>query len=575
MGNASDARGCVTDDRVIVAAACTWLKRAEKKKWPDWFAAPLHLIEKLAGVPGVHRLRDGTPLVHRSHLPLLAATTPALIVEDPARSGVSGLPWSDWQHLNGTPGLLERILESLTAEGALVGMTPRPYQIAGSQFIRARHGTLLADQMRLGKSLQAAISHDPDAGPLVVVGPLNVRPVWVRIFRTLWPGVRFALLDGRDYQKDTIRSASLIYVHYDILPTWQTFDWKRIGTLVLDEVHVLSNESSLRSQAAMLMALLAERTIGLSGTPAWNEPADMFTQLACIVPGAFGKWYDFAIRYASARKTIYGLQAGDPSFVEEFRARMTEIMIRRTWEEVRDQLPETKREIKVLFLTPQQEREVTFLVNALRKDDVESNVIGTLARLRRVLGDLKLEYLYEIVRNWFGKPFVVWCWHTDVAEKITAELQLRGQRVFLVHGGTSRYRSKKTGEVKREAILDAWRADPAGILVTTISVGQVGIDLSHASRAVFVELDFTPATISQAEMRTFSPEREMEIVYVAVRHQVDEAIVEALKSKFDWSSIMGVASSEAAIGILGSAFGMEDGGDLERLRAAILEGEED
>jgi SNF2 family DNA or RNA helicase len=550
----------------VAASACTWLPAVERKKWPDWFAVPVHLATQLDKIPGVHRLRDGTPLVHRSHLPLF---TQPITIEANYSEGTYAAAWSLYRNPN------DQILPLDTFRRALAKMSPRDYQRVGAKFLRSRHGALLADQMRLGKSLQAALSHDPKDGPLVVAGPLNVRPVWLKLFRLLWPEVPFVALDGRQYDKQTITGAKLVYVHYDILPTWQTYDWKRIGLLVLDEIHVLSNSKSLRSQAASLLALRAERIVGLSGTPAWNEPADMYTMLTCLTPSAWGKWYEFAARYASGQKGLYGFRTGDPSHVEEFRARMSEIMFRRIWEDVRDELPPTKREIKVLHLTPEQDRQVTFLCNALRNEDAESTIIGTLARLRRVLGELKLEYLYEVIQPWIGSPFVIWCWHQDVAKAVAVELKLRGNDVYLVHGGTSQYRSKKTGEVKREEILDAWRAAPAGILVTTISVGQVGIDLSHASRAVFTELDFTPATISQAEMRTFSPEREMEIIYLAVHHAVDEAIIEALKGKFAWSDVMGVASSEAAITVLGGAFGLEDAGDLNRLRMAILSEEEE
>jgi SNF2 family DNA or RNA helicase len=298
----------------------------------------------------------------------------------------------------------------------------------------------------------------------------------------------------------------------------------------------------------------------------------LYSLLACVAPSAWGRWDVFATRYASGIRGSFGFRTGDPSNIEEFRSRMSEIMVRRTWDEVRDQLPPTKREIKVLHLTPSQEREMDFLVNALRTDD--GTTVGTIARLRRVLGEAKLQYLFEVIAPWFGMPFVIWVWHQDIADGIEDDLRARGLRVYKVTGKTSMYRSKKTGEVKREAVLDAWRADPGGILVCNIAVGQVGIDLSHASRAVFAELDFTPATIAQAEMRTFSPEREMEIIYLAAQHRVDEEIVNALKAKFGTSELLGIPAADAAVEILGNAFGIEDEGDLQRLMAAVLEGDE-
>lgn len=552
MGNGAAHSGeCRTKKTVVELAACNWVRQADRRKWEGWYACPIELAVQIKDVPGVRLLRDGTPIVHRSHLPLIEVLPGQSAIPRP----VSCLPWSTLQRCD------------------RAGMEPRLYQRQGATFLRSRNGALIADEMRLGKSLAVAMSYEPDEGPLVVVGPLNVRPVWTRLFKLLWPEIEPVILDGREYDASRIHGARLVYMHYDILPTWQSFGWKKIELLVIDEAHVLATTSrSLRLQAVSLLSLLARRVVGVTGTPLWNKPAGLHALLACVSPSAWGRWDVFAGRYASGIRGTFGFRTGEPSNVEEFKSRLAEVMIRRTWDEVRDQLPATRREIKILHLTPAQEREMDFLVNALR--DVDATTVGTLARLRRVLGEAKLSYLFEVIAPWFGKPFVIWVWHQDVADRVSDELAARGLSVHKVTGRTSLYKSKKTGEVKREALLDAWRNDPAGILVCNIAVGQVGIDLSHASRAVFAELDFTPATIAQAEMRTFSPEREMEVIYLAAQHRVDEEIVKALSAKFGTSELMGVPAADAAIEVLGSAFGIEDEGDLARLMAAVLEGDE-
>lgn len=560
-----DARGVrvVVDDRVLAVEACTWLRRAEQDgRWDDWYAAPLHLVQLIQHVPGVKALRDGTPIVHRSHLPLIAAARPDLIVQDGSEDkSWMQLPWSTWKDPAQT------ILPFSAVDACRRAFTPRAYQMSGARFIRGRHATLLADTMRMGKTLTSLLAYDINSGPLVVTGPLNVRSVWKRLFKALWPNIEPAMLSGRTYDVHATRKSPLVYIHYDILPTWQTFGWDRLGMFVLDEAHLLASRSrSLRTQAAHLLALRAGTCVAVTGTPLWNQPAGLFGILNAICPSAFGKWIEFARRYCSARKGLYGVQVGEPSNVAEFKARMSEIMIRRTWEDVREELPMTERSIKVLHLTPDMERQVNMLTNILRDHDVsQDSIIGNLARLRRILGEIKVEFAAEVIRPWLGKPFVVWCWHRDVADKVQEQLAPY-TKTYLVHG--------KMNAAKREDVLDAWRDDAAGALIITISVGQVGIDLAHASREVFVELDWSPSVIAQAEMRIFSPERSMEVVYLAVQHRVDEEITTALKAKFASSEIMGIPAADAAIQVLGEAFGMEDEGDLERLRCALMETDE-
>lgn len=546
MENGQGAWGGIPENAVVAVRSCSWLqdRRYRGEEWDDWFACHPTLAERILAWPGARVGKDGVPVVHRSHLPLLEAHIPTQLLVNP----------------------------DTTNRAKAVGMVPRPYQVDGAAFLRGRRGALIVDEMRLGKTLQVAMSYDLSEGPLVVVGPLNVRPVWTKLFKQLWPEVEATVLDGREYDVSRLASAQLVYVHYDVVPAWRSFGWRKLGLLVMEEAHLLSNSRSLRSQAIFFMALLARRVIAVTGTPLWNQPVGMFSILAAVNPGAWGNWSTFAARYCSGARGAFGFQTGEPSNVEEFRARMTEVMIRRKWADVRDQLPETKRDIRVLHLSPDQDRELTFLCNALR-DSETNTVVGTLARMRRVLGEMKLQYLFEIIAPWFGKPFVVWCWHKDVADRIEATLESRGLPVYKVTGKTSLYKSKKTGEVKREAILDKWREDPQGVLVCNIAVGQVGIDLSHAGRAIFAELDFTPATIAQAEMRTFTPEREMEVVYLAAHHRVDEEIIRVLREKFETSNIMGVPAADAAVDVLGSAFGLEDEGDVNRLMQAIMEGD--
>lgn len=563
MGNEPVARGSGLERRVTASGACTWLRRPDLDgRWEDWFIGPPELLGELLNVPGLHTLREGSLICHRSHLPLL----------HPVEVDTGKFCYR-WPH-EGSAAVHLTVPQDTDYRIRSAGIVPRLYQYQGARFLHDRRGALLADQQRLGKTLQVAMSYEQGEGPLVVTGPLNVRPVWVRLFKQLWPDLNMVVLDGRNYDKDRLASADLVYVHHDILPAWQTFGWKRIGLFVIDEAHMLSNSRTMRAQAAQLLALRADRRVAVSGTPLWNKPAGLYNLLTCITPAAWGKWSAFAGRYASGRKTMYGFQTGEPSFTDEFRARMTEVMIRRVWEDVRSQLPDTKRFIHAIELSPVQMRHITFLVNALRSTEVDSTMVGTLAQLRRTLGQIKLEYMFDMITPWLGTPFVIWCWHKEVAGQIEVELQKRGLRTYKVTGQTSMYKSKKTGEIKREAILDKWREDPEGILICNIAVGQVGIDLSHASRAIFIELDFTPATLAQAEFRTFSPERAQEVVYMAAQHPVDQQIVEALCKKFTHSDLLGVPAADAAIDILSSAFGMEDEGNLERLKNAILSEEE-
>jgi hypothetical protein len=105
-----------------------------------------------------------------------------------------------------------------------------------------------------------------------------------------------------------------------------------------------------------------------------------------------------------------------------------------------------------------------------------------------------------------------------------------------------------------------------------MSVAQVGLDFSHAHLAIFAEIDYTPAILSQAEMRTYAPSRPMNITYVVANHLIDHRIVMALTKKLAAANPLGVEAASETISALDLALnGPEEVADMDRLLADILE----
>jgi SNF2 family DNA or RNA helicase len=511
-------------------------------------------------------------MVHRSHLPLLAKSHPE--VENfllPAGSllGLESDRSSDRAAFDAATNVNDWKLRS--------------YQHEGREFIRQRRGTLLADQMRLGKTAQLVSSHELEDGPLIVVAPLATREVWLGWFRRRWPNVRatvlqgkhvayvdpktkktprrpkdrgYDLLEGEYFDTEMLMNAQLVFMNYDILAGWKNFGNRRIGTLIFDEIHLLSNKTSHRSKAALFLAAQANRVVGATGTPVWNKPAGLYTTLASISPGAWGKYYEYAKRYADGRMGAHGFVADGASHEEEFRSRMTEIMIRRTWQGVLGQVPPITRTVEVIQITERQAFAVEKEAERVRDHVGKSTLIGATARFRRLLANLKIEGAIDAAKRVLdgGERVIVWTWHRDVALKIEAELAKQGHPGFVVSGGTH--------VDLREPIFNRWRQHPCSPLCITLSVGQVGIDLSAARQEVFAELDYTPAIVAQAEMRPFNGIQPVAATYVIIDHDIERKILEALQTKCELAFRMGVPAAESAIDVIASGFTGIGGGDL-------------
>ncbi len=505
----------------------------------DWYVIDDAQAKSLAEIPGLGRVeKQGLWLAHRSHLPLIDVKVPSL----------------ERQHV---PKFQD-------------GTTLRNYQEEGARFLTGRRGVLLADGMRIGKTAQCIAAHDPDDGPLVVVGPLAVRSVWLDWFRRRWPDTPSAVLRGRKYDPK-VNDASLIFTHYDILPKWQSIGLTRkIGTLVFDEAHLLSNRKSKRTQAALIMAPAAERVICATGTPLWNRTEGLWPLLSVTNPAAWGTYTAFTERYASGMPGAWGWETGAPSNVDEFRERLSEVMIRRRWEDVRDELPPTTRAIESAPMSARQALEIDKLAVQIREKFGDFagagsfTEVGELARIRRIVAQEKTKVATDcalrVVQS--GEPVVVWVWHRDVGDTIAEKLKAKKVPTTLVTGAVE--------EEYREDLLDTWRGRPTGALIISMGVAPAGIDLSHAAHCIFAELDWTPATMGQAAMRTFSPARPNFETYVVAEHEIDRKLIEVLISKCDAAGELGIPATDTQT-IAFNVFSdpSESAADLDRLADRI------
>jgi superfamily II DNA or RNA helicase len=509
----------------------------------DWFSVPQEVIRPIAQSPGIKVLSaKGAPIfsIHRSMLPLIDTDEAVRILDSIQGNG-------DWP-----------ARDALTQP---LGFTLKRTQHQAVDYIRARRGTLLGDEPRVGKTLAAAYSHEPALGKLVVVAPLMVREVWLSWLRRIWPGEEIGIMTGRTFDPKEA-SKPIVFGHYDILYHWQSGD--RIGTLILDEAHALTNPRSRRTLAAMMLASRAARVVAATGTPIWNMPAGLWSVLGLVAPGAFGSYHDFCMRYGAPVPTAYGNQYTGLSNGAELSARLTEIMIRRRWKDVAADIPPITRNTIVVNLTPAQRRKLDMEAERLR-DSVKTNTAASLARYRAALSTIKVATTAEKAAEFMalGEPVVVWTWHRDTADKIVERLIADGYQAIGMTGDDSIPR--------REKLIEQWKGLPNATLVTTMSVAQVGIDLSHSHLTIFAEIDYTPPMIAQAEMRTFAPTRPMNATYIVADHYVDRKIVTALARKLDAASPVDLGTGEGAIASIDAAFrGETEVADMDRFLQDIL-----
>lgn len=484
----------------------------------DWFVFD-ELPSPLRGVPGVQWTssdpKTAKPLVHVSHLPLLKVSPPPLALPKKTPKPPKGI-------------------------------IPRPWQSQAVNWILGRRSGMLCDQMRLGKTNSALLAAQKLGMMPFIVAPLATIDVWKdwvgRVFKEPLVCFEGTTFDGSEMSR-ALKKRVPIFIHHEIVKDWAASPARgQIEFAIFDEAHLFAGKATKRTASVRVIAASAKRRLLLTGTPLWNEPAHLWPIFSICAPGAFGNYSEFVVRYASGKPGAHGLEAGGWSNTDELTQRLSVLLLRRTWRDLYANgtpPPSVERTTSIVPVDEDQRFDLELAAQAALSG-VNASTIGAMATLRRQLSKVKIPAaLLEVEKAVSeSESVVVWTWHVETAREIHRLLKLGGYSVFLWTG--------KESQEERSAARTAATLFTPSVLVCTMSSAMVGIDFSFASRVVFVEFDYTPAIVGQAEMRTYSPvrDRPMKVVYLAAEHEMDRKLVVALVEKIELGAQVGLPASE-------------------------------
>jgi SWI/SNF-related matrix-associated actin-dependent regulator of chromatin subfamily A-like protein 1 len=408
----------------------------------------------------------------------------------------------------------------------------RKYQMEGVRFLieNATTGALLADDMGLGKSSQALWTIGALERSALIVCPSFVRHVWVREAAKWLPKWPLTHLYGTkpkpdDEEELRVNAPTIFLIHYDIVHAWvePVINIARPEIVVFDEIHALMSDKSRRSIACRTIARATLHRIGLSGTPMTSRPRDLWNVVDTLSEGRFGRPFDFFLAHANAHKTTITTRQGDrivwdmtgASRLEELKTRLDYFMLRRTKSDVELELPQRTRQVVEVEI----KRECrTPIGSALKSDRLLREALALAA-------DGKLPKAVEMIINHVesGSKVVVFTHRKAIAELMATSLKANNIVAKVI-----------TGDVPQKRRVEIVDEQPT-VLCATMDSTQVGIDLTFADIAVFVELDWVPSKLAQCEARLhrYGQKRNVLIQYVIALSTADEVIADAVVAKLD------------------------------------------
>lgn len=478
------------------------------------------------------------------------------------------------------------------------GYSYYPYQLAGIQLISKRlkttqgNAVLLADEMGLGKTLQAIgyINATRVQKVLVLCPKILVDEAWYTGFKKFLARPLTIKIIGQDRDLD-FEDANIFIANYDKLVGAEGLrfcneirsnDW---DLLILDECQAVKNPEAQRtirifgsegtqSQEHIYPGIIGafKEKIFMTGTPIESSPVNAWRVLSACEPGLFGSKWDFGKRYCNLHKTSYGWDWSGRSNESELNVLMyANCAIRRLKRDVL-KLPQKEHtiyEFTVDSATRQaieqlnEESEIDDFVDSLTKNEnllikFENEFIKKLeeseesddfnedteldsmlsqsglhdldvrfqniAGYRSKLAALKLPYACAYVQKLLdtGEKVVVFAWHRTVIEGLIKHFQ-KYNPVF-AYGG------KKSKNLSLTFETD----DSCRLFIGQIKSAGAGITLTKARVAVFVEMDFTPGVMAQAEDRIhrIGQTKQCNIVYLTMPNTIDGKLANTLVRKF-------------------------------------------
>lgn len=436
----------------------------------------------------------------------------------------------------------------------------------------------------------------PAPAPFLVVGPLIAAGAWVgdEADPAVHFGLRVVALRSRNPQKftekhlDELRAADGFFINHEVLPDWQ-MQLQGFGcrTVIVDESHLLRSGKTDGAKAfrALVRATSVRTRIALTATPVVNKVADLWSQLDFAQPGGWGFWTDFVVRYQNAHATEYTRYAlGDETNVEELRARLSRVLLRRSRFDVRKELPAFERQLAPLNAADLDAR----LVGRYRdlEEDFRTNAeapsfaglaLQQITAMAGVLAEAKRPFAAAEAVNLAHATgaVVVFTWYKETASFVAAALRDAG---IVTYGPID----SDTTKAKRDKAADAFKRDaiaaraPVAFVATIGCAGMSMNQLSAAPCALCCELYWVPATLLQMEGRIHREGQRAAncfVRYLYVRGTVDELMLRHLQRKA--RAIERVADDAEALSLCEALGGAAEKANFNALVEALLQGADD
>lgn len=392
------------------------------------------------------------------------------------------------------------------------------HQVDGVRLMIKRRSMILADDMGLGKSLEALTAFAVDvvrgwAETMIVIAPPTLKGNWAKEIET-FTTFPYIILDGTPgdrmpqlFKYMAIKGPKILIIGYEQCVIHE----RELGGFafdiaVYDEAHYIKSPTSVRTKA--VLNIRSRRSFMLTGTPLENRIDELWCLFHRVDPERYPSYHLFLNRYA-AYGGYNGKQIVGVKNESELINKLNGIMIRRLKKDVLD-LPDVQYLDRSVDLYDKQ-RELYDMIDKdlqlVRPDQDEPEMIEhaftKIIRLRQVCStlvpftgedisvklDLALAEDEEILAK--GEKIVVFTQFRPMLAAYIERAQKLNVPVFSISGDTP--------ALERPKVADRWSATKGpAIFVAMQQVAYAGLTLVAAKHGSFLDEHYNPQKNQQA-----------------------------------------------------------------------------
>jgi SNF2 family DNA or RNA helicase len=394
------------------------------------------------------------------------------------------------------------------------------HQASGIREMALRRSFILAWDMGLGKSLAALTVFAIDvargwAETCVIISPPGLKGNWMDEIEK-FTGFAAVVMDGGPeervrqlFEYMMIKGPKVLIMNYEYAYLEEkALANMRFDIAIYDEAHYIKNPEAKRTIA--VLGVNSRRSFMLTGTPFLNQVNELWCLLHRVDPERFPRYYTFLNRYCVYggynNRSIVGVKNE-----KELMDLVHQYMFRLLKDDVLD-LPEILPVERRVDLHPAQQElydqinEELRYVNLDGDEEEIDNTLTKFLRLKQVCGttlpftgedisaklDQAIEDDLEVLRD--GRKLVVFTQFRDVQAAHKRRLEAHGIPVFEINGDVP--------QLQRPEIAKIWsKTKEPAVFSSIIRVGAEGLNLTAARDMSFLDKDYTPGKMDQAQDR--------------------------------------------------------------------------